>query len=66
MALSWPNPPCALKAAIGIGKRTLGDPRQYAAPQGPQARGSRGRTAPTDGQNGGVVDSLNEAKGGAR
>ena len=28
MALSWLNLPCALKAAIGIGKRTLGDPRQ--------------------------------------
>ena len=36
MALSWRNLPCALKAAIGIGKRTLGDPRQFAAPQGPQ------------------------------
>jgi hypothetical protein len=24
MALSWRNLPCALKAAIGIGKRTLG------------------------------------------
>jgi hypothetical protein len=28
MALSWPNLPCALKAGIGIGKRTLGDPRR--------------------------------------
>jgi hypothetical protein len=26
MALSWLNLPCAVKAAIGIGKRTLGDP----------------------------------------
>jgi hypothetical protein len=26
MALRWPNLPCALKAAIGIGKRTLGPP----------------------------------------
>jgi hypothetical protein len=34
MALSWLNLPCALKAGIGIGKRTLGDPRQSAAPQG--------------------------------
>ena len=34
MALSWPNLPCALKAAIGIGKRTSGDPRQSAAPSG--------------------------------
>ena len=38
MALSWPHLPCALKAAIGIGKRTLGDPRQSSAPQGPRAR----------------------------
>ena len=36
MALSWPNLPCALKAAIGIGKQTLGHPGQSAAPQGPQ------------------------------
>jgi len=28
LALSWPNLPCALKAAIGIGKRTLGRPAQ--------------------------------------
>ena len=26
MALSWPNLPCALKPAIGNGKRTLGRP----------------------------------------
>jgi hypothetical protein len=26
LAPSWPNLPCALEAAIGIGKRTLGDP----------------------------------------
>jgi hypothetical protein len=25
VALSWRNLPCARKAAIGIGKRTLGD-----------------------------------------
>ena len=36
MALSWPNLLCALKAAIGIGKRTSGHPGQSAAPQGPQ------------------------------
>jgi hypothetical protein len=30
MTLSWRNLPCALKAAIGIGKRTLGNPRQPA------------------------------------
>jgi hypothetical protein len=28
LALSWPNLPCALKAAIGIGKQTLSNPRQ--------------------------------------
>jgi hypothetical protein len=28
--------PCALKAAIGIGKRTLDSPRQSGGPQGPQ------------------------------
>jgi hypothetical protein len=28
MALSWLNLPCALKAAIGVGKRTLGDLRR--------------------------------------
>jgi hypothetical protein len=36
VALSWLNLPCALKPAIGYGKRTLGSPRQSAAPQGPQ------------------------------
>ena len=36
MALSWPNLPFALKAAIGVGKRTLGDRRQSGAPQGPR------------------------------
>ena len=36
MALSWPNLPCALKAAIGIGKRTLDPSHQSAAPQGAQ------------------------------
>jgi hypothetical protein len=39
MALSWLNVPSALKAAIGIGKRTSGHPRQSAAPQG------RGKTS---------------------
>jgi len=34
LALSWLYLPCALKAAIGNGKRTLGDPSQSAAPQG--------------------------------
>ena len=49
MALSWPNLPCALKAAIGIGKQTLGTPRQSGAPQGPQPYRER-------------PDTLNEAK----
>jgi len=30
------KPACALKAAIGIGKQTLGNPRQSAGPQGPE------------------------------
>ena len=34
LALNWPHLPCALKAAIGIGKRTSGGPRQSAAPRG--------------------------------
>jgi len=34
LALSWPNLPCGPKAAIGIGKRTLGDFRQSGAPKG--------------------------------
>ena len=36
MALSWRNLPCALKAAIPYGKRTLGDPGQSDPPRGPQ------------------------------
>jgi hypothetical protein len=40
MALSWLNLPCALKAAIDIGGRTLGNPRQCAAPQGAGAADS--------------------------
>ena len=38
MALSWLSLPCALKAAIGKGKRTLGVPRQSAARRGAAAR----------------------------
>jgi hypothetical protein len=34
LTLSWLNPPCPLKAAIGYGKRTLGDPRQSVARRG--------------------------------
>ena len=47
MALSWRNLPCALKTAIGYGKRTLGDPRQSAAPQGPQQGPSCGSGRPS-------------------
>jgi hypothetical protein len=36
MALRWHNLPCALKAAIGYGKRTLGDPGQSDPPGRPQ------------------------------
>ena len=55
LALSWPNLPCALKAAIGNGKQTLGDLRQSDAPQGPQQGGSvLSRVhAPMHGPNGG-------------
>jgi hypothetical protein len=36
LALRWHNLPCALKAAIGYSKRTLGDPGQSDPPRGPQ------------------------------
>src|SRR6516165_6632672 len=36
VALSWLNLPCGSKAAFGYGERTLGNPRQSAAPQGPR------------------------------
>src|SRR5262249_55330151 len=36
VALSWPNLPCSPKAALGYGKRTLGNPRQSAARRGPR------------------------------
>jgi hypothetical protein len=48
MALSWLNLPCALKAAIGIGKRTSA--LASAAPQGrskpPSGPGSGPRSSP--------------------
>ena len=34
MALSWLNLPCALQAAIGYGKRTLGDSASLPRPRG--------------------------------
>src|SRR5215471_15115520 len=46
LALSWPKVPCALKAAIGIGKRTLVDPRQSGAPQRSQQGPFRVREPP--------------------
>ena len=36
MALRWHNLPCALKAAIGYGKRTLGDPGSLPRHRGAQ------------------------------
>jgi hypothetical protein len=35
VALRWHNLPCALTAAIGYGKQTLGDPDQSDPPRGP-------------------------------
>jgi hypothetical protein len=46
VALSWLNLPCALKAPIGIGKRTSGDPGQSAARRGPQQGPSAWGPAP--------------------
>jgi hypothetical protein len=64
LALSWLNLSCALKPAIGIGKRTLSHPASLPRPrdrgQGPlpyRASGRR-RTA----RSGGAADSLDEAK----
>jgi hypothetical protein len=64
LALSWPDLPCALKAAILICKRTLGDPRQSGAPQAAVARpsGLLCGAPPSHGQNGGFADSLDAAK----
>jgi hypothetical protein len=49
VALSWPSLPCALKAAIGIAKRTLGHPaslpRAGAAARASAFRGSLDRLA---------------------
>ena len=46
MALRWHNLPCALKAAIGIGKRTLGDPGQSAVRRRAASRPSVGGWSP--------------------
>jgi hypothetical protein len=43
VALSWLKLPCALKAAIGIGKQTLGHPASLPRPQGPQQGPGSGR-----------------------
>ena len=52
LALSCPNLPCALKAAIGFGKRTLGDPASLPR-RGAAARPITVRE-PTHGQNRGA------------
>jgi hypothetical protein len=36
MALSWPNLLCALKPALGNGKRTLRNPPVWREPRGPR------------------------------
>ena len=68
MALSWLNLPCALKAAIGIAKRTLGDPASL-----PRATEAAARVsalsrvhARSHGPNGGVADSLAQVKAAFR
>ena len=64
MALSWPKLPCARKAAIGIGKRTLG-----ALASLPRHRGrskARAARSPWHGPNGRVAHSLDEAKAAFR
>jgi hypothetical protein len=55
MALSWLNLPCALKAAIGDGKQTLGDPASLPRHTGRSKAWalSRSLRAPSHGPNGG-------------
>jgi hypothetical protein len=65
MALRWHNLPCALMAAIGIGKRTLGDPGQSDPPRGPQQGPRPEDRAPTRCPSG-AADSLHEAKAAFR
>ena len=52
MALSWLNLPCALKAAIGIGKRTLGHPASLPRHRG-RSKGLSLSAPPSRGPNGG-------------
>jgi hypothetical protein len=59
LALSWPNLPCALKAAIGIGKRTLGRPSPVC-----RAPGRRGK-APANGTENLRLAGTREAVGKA-
>jgi hypothetical protein len=68
MALSWLTLPCALEAAIGIGKQTLGDPASLTRHRGrSKALGLSRVHASAHGANGaGLADSLNEAKAAFR
>ena len=68
LALSWLYLPCALKAAIGNGKRTLGNPRHSAAPTGAAARacGIARRAAHRTARAAGVTDTLNGAEAASR
>jgi hypothetical protein len=69
LALSWPKRPCALKAAIGIGKQTLAPLASSAAPEGGCGKGPPAideAGAPSHCPNGGVADSLDEAKAAFR
>jgi hypothetical protein len=65
LALSWPNLPCALKAAIGYGKRTLGHPASLPRHRG-RSKGLLRGPRPTHGPSSGVADSLDEAKAAFR
>ena len=59
MALSWRNLPGALKAAIGVGKQTLGDPGQSDPSPGAAARAPRPTVRRPERRG---ADSLDEAK----
>jgi len=64
--LSWPNLPCALKAAIGIGKRTLAPVASLPRPRVRSKAPRPGSARQAPGPNGGVPDSLDEAKAAFR